>query len=101
MSKESAHAIECACGQRIAFPEYHISHCQGEREDVKERRLARIEAGINALTAKVMDKVIHGDRLEAAAKNEEKISKQQRTRKQMSKKNTTRQANSTKKGKRK
>lgn len=113
MSKETAHALECpgGCGQRIAFLEYHLPHCTGEREDVRQSRLARIQArtdhlldaaaaGVNALTAAVMEKMVQGDKLKAAAETEEKISRQRKHR-ATSRKNATRKANTAKKGKRK
>lgn len=28
MSKELRHSVPCSCGQRFAFPEYHLPHCK-------------------------------------------------------------------------
>lgn len=40
MSKEAYKGDKCACGQTIAFPEYHLPHCRLARQHatrVRER----------------------------------------------------------------
>ena len=36
MSKELQHSVPCYCGQRFAFPEYHLPHCKSKPSAAKK-----------------------------------------------------------------
>lgn len=36
MSKETRNAMPCWCGQRFAFPEYHLPHCKSRQTAAKK-----------------------------------------------------------------
>lgn len=46
MCKESATGVDCPCGQRIAFFEYHLPHCKLAQKRAEDIRLGRLGVAV-------------------------------------------------------
>ena len=72
MSKEtgSRDAIDCGCGQRIAFPQFHMSHCSANPTSKAAKiKNAQVAAVVRSATA---------DAVAQSAKQDQKIGRRRK-----------------------